>query len=127
VAPADVAAQVYAAATAAHEEPQALVEFFDAPAEAHDLQLPAGTQTQGLLAGVPLFLKDPGSSMRRCAAGKWLGPSPRRAHPTHRPSGCAKAHRCLAARRPVVVGCPRYALCHYRKPFFFVHGAVACS
>jgi len=63
VAPEEVAAQAHAAAAATHEPLQALVELFDTPAEAPDLALPAGHRTRGLLAGVPLFIKDLGSSV----------------------------------------------------------------
>jgi amidase len=62
VSAAEVAKQSHAAAAATHDELQALVELFDAPAVASDVALPDGA-SQGLLAGVPLYLKDLGSSM----------------------------------------------------------------
>jgi amidase len=63
VSPGEVAAQAHAAAAATHEQLQAVVELFDKPAQPTDFELPDDADTHGLLAGVPLFLKDLGSSM----------------------------------------------------------------
>lgn len=63
VTPSEVAGQARAAAAATHEQLQAVVELFDKPARASDLVLPEQADTKGLLAGVPLFLKDMGSGI----------------------------------------------------------------
>lgn len=63
VTAAELAAQAHAAAQATEPRLAALVELFDAPATAPDVALPADALTHGLLAGVPTFLKDLGSSV----------------------------------------------------------------
>lgn len=61
VTAAEVAAQAKAAALRVEPQISALVELLDDPARPSDVALPAANE--GLLAGVPLFLKDLGSSI----------------------------------------------------------------
>lgn len=63
VSAAEVAAQAQEAALALEPELGALVEVLDAPAAPADVPVPNAASSEGLLAGLPLFLKDLGSSV----------------------------------------------------------------
>lgn len=63
VTAAEVTAQAQQAALALEPDLGALVEVLEAPAAPHDVPLAPGVISEGLLAGLPLFLKDLGSSV----------------------------------------------------------------